>query len=180
MNRINLRALEPDDYILISQWHNDNEITKNLCGNHFFVSAARDKLWTEQRSTDESKGIYLAVCLVSSGEMIGYVSILNIDLRNQKLDIGGWLIGQKKLWNQGYSKETVELLLQYIFNEFPINKCSSYCLEDHTISVKTHLSMGFNRDGVLREDVFKNGMFKNIIIFSMLRSEYLRKYTITK
>lgn len=40
MNSINLRALEPDDYILISHWHNDNEITKNHCGNHFFVSAA--------------------------------------------------------------------------------------------------------------------------------------------
>lgn len=176
MTRIFLRALEPEDYKLISLWHNDDDITKTLCGNHFFVSEARDKLWTEKRSTDESKGIYLAVCLTSSREMIGYVSMVNIDLRNLKLDIGGWLIGEKKLWNQGYSKEAVEILLRYAFNEFPINKCSSYCLEEHTISVKTHLSMGFNRDGVLREDVYKSGVFKNIIIFSMLRSEYQIKY----
>ena len=33
------------------------------------------------------------------------------------------------------------------------------------------MSLGFRQDGIFRDDVFKNGEFKNILLFSILRSE---------
>lgn len=176
MSRIYLRALEPEDYTITIKWRNDEEITKALSGNRFFVSQAREKQWVLTKSTDESEGIYLAICLKESDLCIGFLSLVNIDLRNRKADIGGWIIGDKELWNQGYSKEAVRLLIDYAFNEYPINKLTSSCLEEHEISRKTHISLGFSFDGVLRNDVYKDGEFKSILLFSILKEEYVMKY----
>jgi len=44
-------------------------------------------------------------------------------------------------------------------------------LEEHPASEKLFLSFGFKKEGVLRDDVYKNGAFKNILLFSILRDE---------
>ena len=174
--RIYLRALEPEDYIKTYEWRQDDSIENSLGGNRFFISKEREKQWVQFRSIDESKGIYLAICLKENNEMIGYCSIINIDLRNLKADIGGWMIGEKKLWNQGYSKEAVELLLKYAFDEYPLHKCYSFCLEDHEISNKTHISLGFKLEGQLRDHVFKGSKFLTLNVYSILRNEFYEKF----
>lgn len=174
--RIYLRAFEPEDYVLINKWRNDEEIYRSLGGNLNFVSLAREKAWVQSKSIEDNRGLYLAVCLKDSDEMIGYISLSNIDLRNLKAEIGGWIIGNKSLWNKGYAKESVSELLSYAFCQFPINKCSSYCLEEHTVSIKIHEALGFRHDGILRDEVFKNGEFKNLLVFSILRDEFEAKY----
>lgn len=176
MKRIYLRAFEPDDYLLISKWRNDPETSSLLVGNHYYVSQEREKKWVIDKSTMDSKSVYLAVCLKENDQMIGYVSLVNFDLRNQKVDIGGWIIGDKTLWNQGYAKEAVITLLNYLFAEYPVHKCQSYCLDEHIVSNKIHKSVGFNLDGILRDDVFKHGEFKSVMMYSMLRDEYVAKY----
>ncbi len=174
--RVYLRALEPEDYLKIYEWRQDDDIENSLGGNRFFVSKEREKQWAHFRSIDDSKGIYLAICLKENNEMIGYCSIINIDLRNLKADIGGWMIGEKKLWNQGYSKEAVELLLKYAFDEYPLHKCYSFCLEDHEISNKTHISLGFKLEGQLRDHIFKGSKFHTLNVYSILRNEFYEKF----
>ena len=178
--RVYLRALEPEDYLKTYEWRQDDDIQNSLGGNRYFVSKEREKQWAHFRSVDESKGIYLAICLKENNEMIGYCSIINIDLRNLKADIGGWMIGEKKLWNQGYSKEAVELLLKYAFDEYPLHKCYSFCLEEHEISNKTHISLGFKLEGQLRDHVFKGSKFHTLNVYSILRNEYYKKFQINQ
>ena len=175
MSRIYLRAFEPEDYHITHKWRQDKEITELLGGNHFFVSKEREKQWVASKATDDKNSIYLAICLLSTDEMIGYVSLVNIDLRNSKADIGGILIGDKKLWRRGYSKEAYIELISYIFNEYPINKVSNYCLEEHEDTKKTKESLGYRQDGEMRDDIYKNGEYKNLLVFSILREEFAVK-----
>ncbi len=170
--KIYLRALEPEDYVLISQWRQDEDISRSLCGNHFFVSKVREKQWVEDKSNNDSRNIYLAICLIDDNRMIGYTSINDIDLRNQKVEWGGTIIGDKTMWGKGFATDAAKLMLNYIFEQYPINKCYGYCLEEHEITKKMLISLGFKQDGILRSDVFKNGEFKSILLFSILRNEF--------
>ena len=179
MNRIFLRALEPDDYVLISEWRHDEEITSSLGGNHYFVSAAREKQWVVDKSIGDNRHIYLAICLLEDSRMIGYTSMNNIDLRNLKIEWGGTIIGDKSLWGKGYASEAAKLMLAYIFTQYPVHKCYGYCLQEHVVTEKMFVSLGFHLDGVLRDEVFKNGEFKPMLAFSMLRNEYIAKYGTT-
>jgi len=166
-----LRALEMDDYVLINQWRNDPEINRYLCGNVFLVSSEREKKSIENKIHDDSKQIYLGVCDSETRQLVGYVSINNLDLRNLKAEWGGTLIGDKNYLGKGVGKEASALMLRFLFDQYPIHKCYGYCLEEHPASEKLFLSFGFKKEGVLRDDVYKNGAFKNILLFSILRDE---------
>jgi RimJ/RimL family protein N-acetyltransferase len=174
--RIFLRAFELEDYRLISQWRHDEEVIKLLGGNHFFVSSERERKWVEDKIFNDQDSVYLAICLKENQRLIGYTCITHIDLRNQKAEAGGTLIGDKSLWGKGYGREAAELRLRYLFDQFPINRNYVYCLEEHDATIQMLVSLGYKQEGILRQEVFKNGEYKNLILFSLLREEYDRLY----
>ena len=166
-----LRALVSEDYLLINKWRNNPEITKFLGGNFFYVSPEREKKSLENKILDDSKNIYLGVCLSNNKQLIGYVQINNLDLRNLKAEWGGTLIGETDLLGKGYGKKASQLLLRFLFDQYPINKCYCYCLAEHPHTLKLFETLGFKRDGILRKEIFKNGEFKDLYLYSILRDE---------
>lgn len=174
--RIYLRALEPADHKLIHEWRQDETVMNALGGNRYYVSAERDRLWTESKSIDESGGIYLAICLRETDIMIGYCSIIHIDLRNLKADLGGTVIGDPNYRGKGFGREAQTLMLKYCFDEMPLHKVYGFSLTEHIVTEKMMLALGFRIDGVLRDEVFKNGEFKSYTIYSILRDEYEQFY----
>lgn len=169
--RVFLRALELEDHVLLHKWRGDFETNKYLAGNFFFVSSEREKKSIEQKIFDDSKDIYLGICESESNKLIGYTSINNIDLRNLKAEWGGTVIGQKENIGKGFGKEAAKQMLRFLFDQYPIHKCYARCLEEHPATSSLFLDLGFTQDGIIRDDVFKDGEFKNILLFSILRRE---------
>lgn len=174
--RVYLRAFELNDYILINQWRNDPVISKYLGGNFYFVSPERERKSVENKIFDDSKNIYLSICDLRNNDLIGYTNINNIDLRNLKAEWGGTLIGNKDYIGKGYGKEASSLMLRFLFDQYPIHKCYSYCLEEHPSTPIMFEALGFRKEGLLRDEVFKNGEFKNLLIYSILREEIDDKF----
>lgn len=172
--RVYLRAFEIEDYKLISQWRHDDEVNNLVCGNRYFISSEREKKWVEQKIFDDRENIYCAVCLKENDKMIGYISIIRIDLRNRKAEWGGVTIGDKTMWGKGYATEAAKLMLHYVFNELPVNKFQACVLNGHNVTEKMFKTLGFTKDGVFRDEVYKDGKFHEIYLYSMLREEYLR------
>lgn len=174
--RIYLRALELDDSDLIYKWRQDKSITKYLGGNYFYVSHERERKSIENKILDDSKNIYLGVCLIENDKLIGYVQINNIDLRNLKAEWGGTLIGESDLMGKGYGEEATKLLLRFLFDQYPINKCYAYCLAEHPATPNLFKKLGFIKEGLLRQEIFKDGKFKDLFLFSILRAEIQGKF----
>jgi len=170
--RIYLRAFEVSDYTLIHSWRSNQDITQNLSGNTYFISPEREKKWVEDKIFDDYKDIYLAICLKSNNEMIGYTSINNIDYRNRKAEWGGTIIGEFEHQHQGYATEAAIIMLRYIFEELNMHKCYGCCLEEHEATIKLLKKLYFTQDGILRENLFKGNTYKNMLLFSILRNEY--------
>jgi RimJ/RimL family protein N-acetyltransferase len=169
--RVYLRAFELDDYVMINKWRNDNNIRKYLGGNVYLVSSEREKKSIENKIFDDSKHIYFAICDKKDDKLIGYTQINNIDLRNLKAEWGGTLIGDKDYIGGGYGKEASMQLLRFLFDQYPIRKCYGYCLVEHPHTSKLMVALGFKQDGILRSDLYKNGEFKDVLLFSILRDE---------
>lgn len=174
--RVYLRALELDDYKIICKWRNDIELTYYLGGNRFFVSSEREKKSIENKILDDSQNIYLGICHCKTDKLIGYTSINNIDLRNLKAEWGGTLIGEKEYLGKGYGKEAASLMLNFLFDQYPIHRCYAYCLAEHPATSKLFESLGFTKEGVLRDEIFKNGKYNNLLIYSILRDEINGKF----
>lgn len=166
-----LRALEIDDYKLINKWRNDPEITEMLVGNKVFVSSMREKAWVEEKIHNDRVEMYFAVCDKETNEMVGYSSVRCINWRNKSACWGGLTLG-KEHWQKGYAMATNALILQFVFEELGLNRLYTDYLEDHEISANIFKKMGFTIEGIARQEVFKNGEFRNVVRVSLLKREY--------
>lgn len=170
--QVYLRAFELEDYKLLNKWRNDDEILDLTCANKYFISSEWDKKWVEDKIFNNQKDIYLGICLNNDNSLIGYISMNNLDLRNRCAEWGGLIIGDKKLWNQGYATEAAALLLELGFDEFGLNRIYGHYLESHIATSKILQKLGFEKEGILRNAIYKKGQFHNQVIVGLLKEEY--------
>lgn len=169
-SRIYLRALELDDYKISVKWRNDDSITNLLGGSKWFVSMETEKQWV-QNAIMQNKDIRLAICTVDKDLYIGNIYLTGIDYLNRKAQTQ-ILIGNRDYWNNGYGTEAMHLLLDYAFNYKNLRRLEAIVLEDNVGSRKMHEKLGYKKEGTLRQSVYKNGQYKNQILFALLKTEY--------
>lgn len=170
--KVYLRAFELEDYKIINKWRKNEEITKLVGGNKYFISSERDRKWVEEKIFNDKINIYLAICFKETDEMIGYLSVVNIDWRNRNAEWGGIIIGDKEFRKKGLAKESAYLMLDYIFNELGLHRFYGYWLTSHKKSIQMGLKLGFKQEGILRECLYKNNKFNNLNILSILKKEF--------
>lgn len=180
--RVYLRALDVDDYMLVNKWRNDDEIQSLTGGNRYYVSPTMEKKWVEEKALDNSKDMYWAICLKDTNEMIGYLSMNNIDWRNRKADWGGIVIGEKAHRGKGCASEASYLMMEYAFSELGLHRLTGHWLEEHKTSMFLGRMLGFKQEGVLRDSVYKHNAFHNVVVMSILESEFaaVRRYFTTE
>lgn len=171
-NRIYLRALELEDYKISVRWRNDDEIWSMLGGRKYFVSEAYEQKWVNDAIVN-SKDIRLAVCERSNNRYIGNVYLTDINYINRSAE-SHVLIGEREFWGKGLATEAYILLLEYAFKELNLNRVEAFVLENNVASIKMHEKVGYKKEGVLRQRVYKNGLYQNQIILSLLKDEFVR------
>lgn len=168
-----LRAFQLDDHLLINKWRNDPEIQKMTCGNFRYVSLEIEKEWVKQVMMDNTKNIYLAICLNDETQtMIGYASINNINYINRVAECGGIVIGEKE-YRDGEIKFLVSAKLrEFVFDHLNMNRYTSNCLSGYKAPELMMLASGYKLEGIERQAIYKNGRYYDRKIFALLREEY--------
>lgn len=99
-----------------------------------------------------------------------YLTDINNVNRTAKSHI---LIGNTAYWSNGYGTEAMRLLIDYAFNHRNLNRIEALVLEDNKASRRMHEKLGYQQEGLLRQSVYKQGTYKNQIVFALLKSEYI-------
>lgn len=124
-----------------------------------------------QNAINQNKDVRLAICTVEGNIYIGNIYLIGIDYVNRKAT-SHILIGNHDYWNGGYGTEAMHLLLNYAFNHKNLRRIEAIVLEDNIGSCKMHEKLGYKREGLLRESVYKDGCYKNQVYYALLKSEY--------
>jgi len=177
--RIYLRALESDDYINTIKWRNDPQIFETLTQPRRFVSEKTEQDWIQKAIKENELGVCLrlAICLKENNKHIGLIQLLNIDMKNKSGEVTT-LIGEKEYWGQGLIGEARILLFEHAFLDLGLERISNKVLDFNKASLRSYEKFGSVREGILRNAVYKNGKFHDMVLFSMLREEFLAKYEI--
>lgn len=172
MNRqIYLRAFEPEDYKVIVSWRNDREIAQKLGGSISYFSAEREKKWVLDTIYGHGD-VKLAICLREDNSHIGNVYLTGINYINRTAE-SHIMIGDKSCWGKGYGGEALMEILTYGFNELGLNRIEARINADNTASLRLFQKIGYRREGVLREAIYKNGRYKDVIVMSILKEELI-------
>lgn len=170
---IYLRLFEPEDYEKTYVWHNDWDVQKMTCGPVRFVSKEIERKWVYDKATNNTKDIYLAICLNETDEMVGYISLNDIDMLNKSLRGGGVVIDKRFQDGQAWF-EAGELVRRYAFDTLNMNRYTASCLAEHKASRMIVEACGYTLEGVRREAVYKEGKYHDVCCYSLLRSEYYK------
>ena len=73
---------------------------------------------------------------------------------------------------KGIAAEAACLLLHHAFSEWGIHKIKATLLAENTSSLRFHQSLGFAKEGFLREEVYIGGFYRDVILCGLLSSEF--------
>ena len=138
---------------------NDMEIIKRMIGGM-------------QRFFDEKQRIRWGIAQKSDNSLIGHCGFFDIDRFNCCAEISYCL--KSGSWGQGIMTEALEEMLRFGFEEYGLNRIVAKVMKDNVGSVKVLQKLGFVQEGILRESLYKNGQYHDLMIFSILKSEYHR------
>lgn len=136
-----------------------------------YVSQAREKKWIED-TIFNSADIKLAVCLTDNNLHIGNVYLTDINYINRTAE-SHIMIGNPDYWGQGLGKEALLQILHYGFEERGLNRVYAHINADNASSLRLHEKCGYKREGLLRQAIFKNGQFKDVVVMSILKDEVI-------
>lgn len=170
---VRLRSYKKEDIPLALEYINDEEVNKNLMPGipYPFTLEDQEKWYSNQSAT---KDIYnFAMETLEDGKYIGGCGVNSVDWKNSHVEIGIF-IGDKKCWSKGYGTDALQLLIDFIFNEMNIHKIKLSVYSFNKRAIRCYEKCGFKQDGVLREEIFKNGRYYDKWEMSLLRSDRLR------
>jgi RimJ/RimL family protein N-acetyltransferase len=170
--RLRLRAAEKTDIPRFVTWLNDPEVTQFLL-IAYPMSQAFEEKWFESMI---ERGLAEQVLVIERKvdddyEPIGNTSFMHIDWVSRNAEIGIFL-GEKKVWSQGYGREAMKLMLRYGFNQMNLHRISLQVYEHNIRGIKAYEHAGFVHEGRLRQDVFKEGVYRDVLIMAVIRPEW--------
>lgn len=164
-NKIVLREIEEDDLRFIVEWRNDPQILKGLF-SYLHLSISKQKRWYEQYIIDKTRQIFI-IELKKDSKPIGTAGLTDIDYKNQKAEIG--ILIDKSFQNSGYGFESLNLLLDFAFNEMNLRKTTAKAFQDNEPAINLYEKIGFVKEGLLEKEIFKAGEYKNIVIMAKFK-----------
>ena len=162
-----LRALEEQDVERLRGWRNHPE----LFGSHFSsfpVSEIAQKRWYEARGADPSNVIFI----IDNEERIpvGYTILKDLDHKNRHAEIGLHL--DPDFQGQGYGKDAFKTLIRFCFHELNLHRVFLQVFAFNERAFHMYEKLGFREEGRLREAFFTQNRYHDIIVMSLLESEF--------
>jgi RimJ/RimL family protein N-acetyltransferase len=169
---IRLRAAEREDVKKFCVWVNDPEVTRYL-SLYLPMSRVDEENWFDSMTKrDQSEKTLVIEARDGNGwKMIGNCGVFGIDPVNRLGELG-IMIGEKDEWNKGYGTETMTLLLRHSFDTLNLNRAYLQVYAENTPAKRSYEKAGFVEECRLRQAVYKHGRYDDVIVMSVLRSEW--------
>ena len=170
---VRLRAIEREDIQRFTRWVNDPDVIKYTTLNAPISLAMEEKWFDQQVETAPTKSQVLAVEARVGNDWvhIGACDLRAIEPVNRAAEFG-IMIGDKAHWNEGFGTETVKLMLKHGFEDLNLNRIYLYVVAEHSRGIKAYEAAGFKKEGVLRQALYKNGVYNDVVLMSVLHSEW--------
>lgn len=171
--RIRLRAVEREDIPRFVTWLNDPEVTAGLA-MYLPMSVWAETSWFEAlaKRSVEQRPLAIEIRTPEGGwQHIGTVGLESIEWLN-RCSAFGIFIGEKSCWDQGYGTEATRLMLKHGFDTLNLNRIFLHVYETNPRAIRAYEKAGFVKEGWLREAIYRNGSYFNVLLMSILRSEW--------
>lgn len=169
--RLVLRSIEKRDASFLAELVNDPDVRHELSPNTliFPVSLEMEERWISDASAKENEA-HMIIELKRGSRSIGILSVKDIDKRNTSASLN--IILNKDVWGKGYGTEAINGILDFLFERLNMHRVWLRVDERNSRAIRCYEKCGFSMEGVLRDDHFFEGCWRNSLIMSILSGEF--------
>lgn len=118
------------------------------------------------------RSIYWAIANKSDNKLIGSCGFNYWNRDHARAEISYDLA--KEYWGRGVMTEVVRSVLSYAFSQMQLNRVEATVTPTNIGSLKVLEKLGFQREGLLREQKLLRGKFHDAVMLSLLSGDFLK------
>ena len=170
-----LRELERKDLPEINKWRNDPELISFLGAPYRYINLVVDEKWFDSYMANRNSTVRCAIVSDDSDTILGLISLTDINYLNQSATLH-IMIGKSDNQEKGIGTFAVKEMVSHAFYNMNLQRVELDVLTDNERAIHLYEKVGFVREGTKRKAVYKNGEFKDMLIYGILKSEMSKNW----
>jgi len=151
-------------------WLNDEQTCEFL--EHHVYPYSKTSAYAYIESLHERKDIImLAIVTKKDNIHIGNIALNAISTLHKSAEFS-LLVGNKEHHKKGYAKEASSLMFKHGFLTMNLNRIWCGTMDTNLSMQKLALSLGMQKEGCKRQEVYKHGKYYDTFQYSILRKEF--------
>jgi RimJ/RimL family protein N-acetyltransferase len=172
-NQIRLRPIGDEDWLRFEEWGSSREALWGLFQRFQLDHVPLLREAYQQTGLLKRDSGILLVETIGDRQVVGFVrytmlSLPDADLPHPEIGFG---IPEVAARGKGHAKEGVRLLVEYLFAGYPVERVAAFTDEENRPAQRVLERVGFQREGVLRRATFRDGQWRDIAVYGILRHE---------
>ena len=151
------------------KWFNDEENTKHMQKHYYPNSKELQLKYFKEEIEGSDKKLQLGIYHKKDKYLIGTISLNNINFQHRKCEISGF-IGEKKYQTLKPFLEANKLLIKHAFEQLNMNRIYGGALNKDVSDFFVRM-LNFETEGVLIDDVYKNGKYHDVYLIGLLKAD---------
>ncbi|MBD1577196.1 MULTISPECIES: spermidine N1-acetyltransferase [Vibrio] len=167
---IRIRALEKDDLRFIHSLNNNRSVM-----SYWFEEPYESFMELESLYVKHIHDLNERRFIAENGdrEHVGLVELVEINYIHRTAEFQ--IIIAPYFQGRGYAREIIDRAVNYAFKILNVNKLYLQVSDENEKAVYLYESFGFKQEGLLIEEFFMNGQYRNAIRMYMLQRDYLNR-----
>lgn len=167
-----LREVNRQDMNTINKWRNKKELIDTLCAPYRYINFEVDQAWFDDYMKSRNGTVRCAIVNDNDNNAIlGLVSLTSINSINKTSSLH-IMIGDKSNQEKGIGTFAVRELIKHAFSNLNLHRIELGVLNYNTRAIHLYEKIGFKKEGIKRQAVFKNGDYHDLIIMGLLKDEF--------
>ena len=162
---LSLRAMQKTDLDMVRHWRNHPKVRQHMLTQHD-ISADEHAQWFDKVQQDAQRHVLLAF---EHEQPLGLVHFSPSPTQGV-MDWGFYLTPDAPA---GSGSKLGRLALQFAFKEQHWHKVCGQVIASNTASCRFHRKLGFQLEGVLREQVWLNNEWLSLWCYGLLANEWI-------
>jgi RimJ/RimL family protein N-acetyltransferase len=168
--KVRLAGITKDDLPLFTTWFSSLDLVHMVRDTAALPATLQDEeAWFErQRKRDDYQ---FAIRTAADGTLIGSCGLMEIQWQARHALLG-IAVGDPSYWGRGYGSDAVRVLLRYAFMELNLNRVALEVYAYNARAIAAYRKVGFNEEGRLRQALYRDGSYHDIVAMAVLRREW--------
>lgn len=169
--RVMLRAIEEKDLDHLLEWLHDPVVAHLVGGFSFPTSRAQQLEWYRKSLVDRDTQRWIVQDL-HDGRPIGVTGLWSIDRQNRHA-LSALKLGSPESRGKGYGTDAILTVTAYAFYQVGLHRLWSEIVVYNAASYRAYVEKcGWRVEGVLRQSLFRDGVFYDQVRIGILRSDF--------